>query len=303
MHGDAETRRRHANPGVPPGLGRRLRPTRPHARLTRRARPLLGPRPTRRPPRKGSSAVRTLIESTFVSLDGDISQKLMDWAPALLGRRALRLREPAPVREPTRSCSGARPTTASAGSWPQRQRRPVQRPHEQPAQARGVDHPDTAATTWNATRAAGRRRPRRSPSSSRQPGDDLLKFGSGAASPATLIEQRADRRVPPLAVPRDRRRQRRRALRRAAGHPPAAGRRDHLRLRHRRSRCTNRNPPDRTGLLARRSANVSVPGGGQLRTGHGCPAPTRPGLLEAARGRADVTTRSGAFSARSVLVG
>lgn len=127
--------------------------------------------------------MRKLIESTFVSLDGDVSQKLMDWAPPywddehaeyarklLFGADALVL--------------GRETYDGFSTSWPQRTGDPyADRINAMP---KYVASTTLGETTWNATvlegdaaSAVARLK--------EEPGQNLLKFGTGSFS-RTLIE-------------------------------------------------------------------------------------------------------------------
>jgi dihydrofolate reductase len=127
--------------------------------------------------------MRKLIESTFISLDGDISHELMNWAPPywddehheyegklLFSADALVL--------------GRETYDAFSVSWPQRSGDPyADRMNSLPKYVASTTLTDT---TWNATvldgdaaEAVARLK--------EQPGENLLKFGTGSFS-RTLIE-------------------------------------------------------------------------------------------------------------------
>jgi dihydrofolate reductase len=127
--------------------------------------------------------MRKLIESTFVTLDGDISQKLMDWAPAywddehsayestlLFGADALVL--------------GRETYDGFSRSWPQRSGDPYSdRMNSLP---KHVASTTLTETTWNATVLPGDAAEAVA-ELKQAPGEDLLKFGTGSFS-RTLVE-------------------------------------------------------------------------------------------------------------------
>jgi len=129
--------------------------------------------------------MRKLIESTFVSLDGDVRQGLMDWAPPywddehsdyegklLFGADALVL--------------GRETYDGFSSSWPQRSGDPYSdRINALPKYVASTTLTD-AETTWNATVLGGDVVAAVADLKD-QPGQDLLKFGTGSFS-RTLIE-------------------------------------------------------------------------------------------------------------------
>lgn len=127
--------------------------------------------------------MRKLVESTFVSLDGDVSDRLMDWAPTYWDEeyfayeRRLLFAADALVL-------GRKTYDGFSVSWPQRSGDAYSdRINGLP---KYVASNTLTTTTWNATRLEGDALEAVSALKA-QPGGDLLKFGSGSFSRA-LVE-------------------------------------------------------------------------------------------------------------------
>ncbi len=130
--------------------------------------------------------MRTLIESTFVSLDGDVSHRLMDWGPEYWDEeyfayeRGLLFAADALVL-------GRRTYDGFSVSWPERHGDAyADRINSMPTFVATTTLTDPAAMTWNATPLPGDAIEAVA-ALKKQPGANLLKFGSGAFS-RSLIE-------------------------------------------------------------------------------------------------------------------
>ncbi len=130
--------------------------------------------------------MRKLIESTFVSLDGDVSHRLMDWAPEYWDEeyfayeRRLLFAADALVL-------GRKTYDGFSVSWPERHGDPYSdRINSMPKFVASTTL-DTPAMTWNATRLPGDAIEAVA-DLKQEPGASLLKFGSGAFSRG-LIER------------------------------------------------------------------------------------------------------------------
>ena len=131
--------------------------------------------------------MRKLIESTFISLDGDVSRELMQWGPRywddeytayesrlLFGADALVL--------------GRGTYEGFSATWPERTGTPyADRINSMPKHVASTTLEDTG-TVWNATLLKGEA-PDAVAALKAQPGQGLLKFGTGSFT-RTLLEHR-----------------------------------------------------------------------------------------------------------------
>jgi dihydrofolate reductase len=127
--------------------------------------------------------MRKLIESTFVSLDGDVSARLMDWAPRYWDEEYFAY-ERTLLYSADALVLGRKTYDGFSVSWPPRSGDPYSdRINPLP---KYVATKTLTTLTWNATRLEGDAIEAVA-ALKQQPGQNLLKLGSGAFSRA-LVE-------------------------------------------------------------------------------------------------------------------
>jgi dihydrofolate reductase len=132
--------------------------------------------------------VRKLVESTFVSLDGDVSERLMSWAPAYWDEEYFAY-ERTLLFAADALLLGRRTYDGFSVTWPERSGDAYSdRINSLP---KHVASTTLTTMTWNATRLEGDAMEAVADLKD-QPGGDLLKFGSGAFSRALMEHELID---------------------------------------------------------------------------------------------------------------